>query len=282
MNKNYPLSIISEGAKIEDNVEIEPFVTIQDDVHIGEGSWIGSHVTIMSGTRIGKGCRIFPGAIIGSIPQDLKFEGEYSLLEIGNNVTIREYCTVNRGTRANGKTVIGDNTLIMAYVHIAHDCVIGKNCVLANNVTLAGHIQIGDFSILGGMVAAHQFIKIGDYCMIGGGSLIGKDVPHFVKAARYPLAYAGVNSVGLRRKGFSSDSINHIQDIYRTIYVRGHNTSQALQIIEAEIPASEERDNILSFIRQSKRGIIKSPRLNGSKFKDLPGKVLDNTTEDDY
>jgi UDP-N-acetylglucosamine acyltransferase len=275
MNKNYPLSFIHEGANIADNVEIQPFVTIEKDVVIGEGCWIGSHVTIMSGTRIGKNCRIFPGAIVGSIPQDLKFEGEHSLLEIGDNVTIREYCTINRGTRANFKTIIGDNTLLMAYVHVAHDCVIGKNCVLANNVNLAGHIQIGDHSILGGMVAIHQFVKIGAYSMIGGGSLVGKDVPPFVKAARYPLSYAGVNSIGLRRKGYPNETINHIQDIYRILYVRGHNTSQALQVIEAEISVTEERDQIVQFIRESTRGIIKSPRLNGSKFKDLPGKVLE-------
>jgi UDP-N-acetylglucosamine acyltransferase len=275
MNKNYPLSFIHEGATIADNVEIQPFVSIEKDVVIGEGCWIGSHATIMSGTRIGKNCRIFPGAIVGSIPQDLKFEGEHSLLEIGDNVTIREYCTINRGTRANFKTVIGNNSLLMAYVHVAHDCVIGQNCVLANNVNLAGHIHIGDHSILGGMVAIHQFVKIGPHSMIGGGSLVGKDVPPFVKAARYPLSYAGVNSIGLRRRGYDNETINHIQEIYRILYVRGHNTSQALQFIEAEISATEERDLVLQFIRESTRGIIKSPRLNGSKFKDLPGKILE-------
>lgn len=275
MNKNYPLSFIHDGAIIADNVEIQPFVTIENDVVIGEGTWIGSHATIMAGTRIGKNCRIFPGAIVGSVPQDLKFEGEYSVLEIGDNVTIREYCTINRGTRANFKTVIGDNSLLMAYVHIAHDCVIGKNCVLANNVNLAGHIQIGDHSILGGMVAIHQFVKIGSYSMIGGGSLVGKDVPPFVKAARYPLSYAGVNSIGMRRKGYRNEAINHIQDIYRILYVRGYNTSQALQLIEEEIQVTEDRDHIVQFIRESTRGIIKSPRLNGSKFKDLPGKMLE-------
>lgn len=275
MNKNYPLSFINEGAQIADNVEIQPFVTIQDNVVIGEGTWIGSHVTIMSGTRIGKNSRIFPGAIVGSVPQDLKFQGEDSTLEIGDNVTIREYCTINRGTRANGKTVIGDNTLIMAYVHVAHDCVIGRNCVLANNVNLAGHIEIGDFTTLGGLVAVHQFVKIGPHVMVGGGSLVGKDIPPYIKAARYPLAYAGVNSVGLRRRGYSATVINQIQEIYRYFYVRGYNTRQAIQHIEAEVPFTEERDIILQFIRESTRGVVKSPRLNGSKFKDLPVKIYD-------
>lgn len=275
MNRNYPLSFIHDGAIIADNVEIQPFVTIENDVTIGEGTWIGSHVTIMAGTRIGKNCKIFPGAIVGSIPQDLKFQGEYSLLEIGDHVTIREYCTINRGTKANYKTSIGDHSLLMAYVHVAHDCTIGKHCVLANNVNLAGHISLGDYSILGGMVAIHQFVKIGDYCMVGGGSLVGKDIPPFVKAARYPLAFAGVNSIGLRRHGFSLETIHHIQDIYRTLYVRGYNTSRALQIIESDMPVSDERDAVLQFIRESTRGIIKSPRLNGSKFKDLPAKEID-------
>jgi UDP-N-acetylglucosamine acyltransferase len=276
MNKNYPLSFISDGAKIADNVEVQPFVIIEDDVEIGEGSWIGSNVTIMKGTRIGKNCKIFPGAIIGSVPQDLKFEGEYTTLEIGDNVTIREYCTINRGTRANGRTAIGSHSLLMAYVHVAHDCVVGEHCVLANNVNLAGHIEIGDYTLLGGLVAVHQFVKIGSHVMVGGGSLVGKDIPPFCKAARYPLAFAGVNSIGMRRRGFSAEKIHHLQEIYRELFVRSQNTSQALRQIETAIEPSEERDNIIQFIRSSTRGILKRPRLNGSKFKGLPERDIDD------
>jgi UDP-N-acetylglucosamine acyltransferase len=214
----------------------------------------------MDGTRIGRNCRIFPGAIVGAIPQDLKFGGENSLLEIGDGVTIREYCTLNRGTKAGMVTQIGDGSLLMAYVHVAHDCIIGKHCIIANSVGLAGHIHIGDHAVLGGLSAVHQFVKIGEHAMVGGGSLVRKDVPPYVKAAREPLCYVGINSVGLRRRGFTSDQINHIQDIYRILYVHGNNTTKALELIEATIMASEERDRILSFIRSANRGIMKGFR----------------------
>ncbi|MDX1410041.1 MAG: acyl-ACP--UDP-N-acetylglucosamine O-acyltransferase, partial [Saprospiraceae bacterium] len=235
---------------------------------IGDGCKIGSSVTIMDGTRIGKNSRIFPGAIVGAVPQDLKFKGEESLLEIGENVIIREYCTINRGTKANYVTRISDNALLMAYVHVAHDCVIGHHCILANNVNLAGHIEVGDHAILGGLTAVHQFVKIGEHSMVSGGSLVRKDVPPYVKAAREPLCYVGVNSVGLRRRGFTNDQINHIQDIYRILYVHGNNTTQALQIIETTVKSTKERDHILSFIRNADRGIMKGFRhlnaLNGN------------------
>lgn len=268
-NQNFhPLACIDSGATIGDNVTIEAFATIEKDVVIGDNCWIGPHATIMSGTRMGSGCRIFSGAIVGSIPQDLKFKGEQTYLKVGNNVTIREYCTINRGTTASMETSIGDNSLLMAYVHVAHDCIVGKQCVLANNVTLAGHIEVGDYAILGGMVACHQFVKIGEYAMAGGGTLIGKDVPPYVKVARYPASYAGVNSIGLRRRGFSKETINSILDIYRVLFVKGYNTTQAVSIIEADMEVTEERDNILQFISQSQRGIIKGPRLNGHKLRD--------------
>lgn len=264
MNKKF--TDIHPKAKIGQNVKIGSFVTIEEDVIIGDGTEIGPNVCILNGTRLGKNCRIFPGAIIGSIPQDLKFDGEYSTLEIGNNVTIREYCTINRGTRANYRTEIQNNCLIMAYCHIAHDCVIGENCVLANCVNLAGHIRIGSKTILGGLSAVHQFVRIGDHVMVGGGSLVRKDVPHFVKAAREPLAYAGVNSVGLRRRGFSSEQIHNIQDIYRILYIKGYNTTQAVGVIEEKISATPEREKILSFIKGADRGIIKGMRpSNGHK-----------------
>ena len=254
------LSIIDPQAKIGKNVTIEAFTTISKDVVIGDNCWIGPNVSIMDGVRIGENCKIFPGAIIGAVPQDLKFDGEQSLVEIGNNVIIREYATLNRGTKANISTAIKDNCLLMAYVHVAHDCVLENNCILANNVALAGHIHIAPYARLGGLTAVHQFVKIGSHAMVGGGSLVRKDVPPYVKAAREPLAYAGVNSIGLRRAGFSSETINHIQDIYRILFVKGYNTSQALNIIETSIKASEKRDQIVNFIRQSDRGVMKGFR----------------------
>ena len=213
-----PLSFVHSGAKIDKSVVIEPFVTIESNVLIGKGTWIGSNVTIMEGARIGENCRIFPGAVISAIPQDLKFNGEDSIVEIGDNTTIRECATVNRGTTATGKTIIGKNCLLMAYSHVAHDCNIGDNCVIVNGVALAGHVTIGDFAILGGNSAVHQFVTIGRHAMISGGSLVRKDVPPFVKAAREPLSYIGINSIGLRRREFTEEKINEIQDIYRILF----------------------------------------------------------------
>ncbi|MCX6352801.1 MAG: acyl-ACP--UDP-N-acetylglucosamine O-acyltransferase [Bacteroidetes bacterium] len=251
------LAYIHPGAKIGANVEISSFVTIQDNVEIGDGCWIGPNVTIMSGARIGKNCRIFPGAVISAEPQDLKFKGEDTLAIIGNNVTIREYVTVNRGTKDRYKTVVGDNTLLMAYAHVAHDCVIGKNCVVANAVNIAGHVKIGDYAIIGGLSAVHQFVNIGAHSIISGGSLVRKDVPPFTKAAREPLAYVGINSVGLRRRGFSDKKISEVQEIYRWVYQKGANISQAITRIEAELPATEERDEIIGFIKRSERGVMR-------------------------
>lgn len=248
---------IHKDAQIGKNVTVDSFSTIAADVEIGEGTWIGPHVTIMDGVRIGSNCKVFPGAVLGAIPQDLKFEGEESILELGNNVTVREYCTLNRGTKANYKTHIKDNAMLMAYVHIAHDCIIHENAVLVNNVNLAGHVEVGKYAIVGGLSAVHQFVKIGDYCMVGGGCKVRKDVPHYTKAAREPLSYVGVNSIGLRRRGFSTRQINHIQDIYRIIFVKGYNTTQAIDIIEATINSSAEREHILSFLSRSDRGIMK-------------------------
>lgn len=248
---------IHPDAQIGHNVTIEPFTTIGADVVIGDNTWIGPHVTIMDGARIGKACKIFPGAVVGAVPQDLKYNGEYSLVELGDRVIVREYVTLNRGTKASHLTRIGSGSMLMAYVHVAHDCHIGKNCVLANGVTLAGHIEIEDFAILGGLTAVHQFVKVGKHTFVGGGSLVRKDVPPFVKAAREPLSYAGINSVGLRRRGFSLEQIHHIQDIYRILFVKGNNTSQALSLIETDIDATPERDYILEFIRRADRGIMR-------------------------
>ena len=259
---NQPLAYVHPQAKIARNVVIEPFVTIHKNVEIGEGTWVGSNVTIMEGARIGKNCKIFPGAVISAAPQDLKYAGEETTVEIGDNTTIREFVTVNRGTKESNKTVIGNNCLLMAYVHIAHDCVIGNHCILANAANLAGHITMHDFAILGGLSAVHQFVNIGTHVMISGGSLVRKDVPPYTKAARDPLSFVGINSIGLRRRGFTSEQINQIQDIYRVIYLKNMNVSQSLTYIETEIAASPERDEILSFISKSSRGIMKGYSYN--------------------
>ncbi|MCB0485447.1 MAG: acyl-ACP--UDP-N-acetylglucosamine O-acyltransferase [Flavobacteriaceae bacterium] len=254
---NQPLAYIHPGAKIATNVVVEPFTTIHNNVTIGSGTWIGSNVTIMEGARIGKNCRIFPGSVISAIPQDLKFEGEDSLAIIGDNSTVRECVTINRGTKAYGKTEIGENCLVMATAHIAHDCVIGNNSIIVNGVALAGHVIVGEHAIIGGLAAVHQFIHIGDHAMISGGSLVRKDVPPYTKAAKEPLSYVGINSIGLRRRGFTSEKIREIQHIYRILYQQNNNTSQALEIIEAELEATPERDMIITFIRNSQRGIMK-------------------------
>ncbi len=255
---NQPLAFIHSGAKIAQNVVVEPFSTIQNDVEIGEGTWIGPNVTIFEGARIGKNCKIFPGAVISAVPQDLKFNGEYTTTEIGDNSVIRECVTINRGTIDKNRTVVGKNCLIMAYVHIAHDCILGNNVILANGVQLAGHITLGDYVFIGGTCAVHQFVHIGQHAMIAGGSLVRKDVPPFIKAAREPLSYAGVNSIGLRRRGFSNEKIEEIQNIFRIIYLNGLNNSAAIDKIELELPATAERDEVINFIRNSERGILKS------------------------
>ena len=260
----HPYTYIDPNAKVASNVKIDPFTVIHGDVIIGEGTWIGSNVTIMEGTRIGKNCRIFPGAVLGAIPQDLKFNGENTTVEIGDNSTIREFVTINRGTIDRGKTKLGKNCLIMAYCHVAHDCIIGNNCILSNSVQLAGHVVIGDWAVIAGVSAVHQFVHIGQHSFIAGGSLVSKDVPPYIKAVRNPLSYGGVNSVGLKRRGFTLSQINQILDIYRVIYSRGLNTSQAIDFIEEELTATDERDEIVAFIRDSGRGIIKRFGKTGS------------------
>ncbi len=254
---NQPLAYVHPRAKIAKNVVIEPFTTIHNNVVIGDGTWIGSNVTIMEGARIGKNCNIFPGAVISAIPQDLKFQDEETTVEIGDGTTLREFVTINRGTLDRMKTVIGKNCWIMAYCHIAHDCIVGDNCVFSNNSTLAGHITVGDHVVLAGMAAIQQFCMIGSHAFVTGGSLVRKDVPPFVKAGREPLSYVGINSIGLRRRGFSTEKIREIQNIYRILYQKNYNNTQATEIIEAEMEATPERDEILQFIKNSQRGIMK-------------------------
>ncbi len=263
----HPLTYVHPDAKIANNVKIDPFTTIHKNGQIGEGTWIGSNVTIMEGARIGKNCRIFPSSVISAIPQDLKFKGEDTITIIGDNTTIRECVTINRGTSDKNATKIGNNCLIMAYTHIAHDCEIGNHCIFSNNTTLAGHIVVGDCVVLAGLTAVQQFVRIGSYAFVTGGSLVRKDIPPYVKAAREPLSYVGVNSVGLKRRGYSIEKINHILDIYRILFVRGYNVSKALSIIETEIPVSDERDEIISFVRETGRGIMKGYRRHN---EDMP------------
>ena len=252
-----PLAYIHPAAKIAPSVVIDPFVTIDQNVEIGEGTRICSNVTILEGSRIGKNCIIFPGAVIGAIPQDLKFRGEDALAIIGDNTTIRECVTVNRGTAARGKTQVGSNCLIMAYSHVAHDCIVGDNVIISNATQLAGEVVVDNYAVIGGGSLVHQFCHIGPHVMIQGGALVNKDIPPYVKAAREPIAFAGVNSIGLRRRNFSNDVIREIQDTYRYLYLSSMNVSDAIERIEAELPATKERDEIILFVRNSKRGIIR-------------------------
>ncbi|MEZ4800518.1 MAG: acyl-ACP--UDP-N-acetylglucosamine O-acyltransferase [Flavobacteriales bacterium] len=254
------LNVIDPRAKIGQNVTIGAFTTIEGDVEIGDGTWIGPNVTIMDGARIGRNCKIFPGAVISAIPQDLKFDGEVTTTEIGDNTIIRECCTLNRGTKDKFKTKVGKNCLLMAYVHIAHDTFVGDNCIIANSANIAGHVTIEDWVVIEGVVAIQQFVTIGQHCFIGGGSLVRKNVPPFIKAAREPLSYAGVNTVGLRRRGFANETIAHIEDVYRMIYVHNTNTSRAIHAAEMELPNTPEKEVILDFIRQSDKGIIRGPQ----------------------
>ena len=252
------LAYIHPDAKIGKDVTVEPFAFIAGNVTIGDGTWVGPNTTIMNGARIGENCRIFPSAVISGIPQDLKFRGEESTAEIGDNTTIRESATINRGTAAVGKTIVGSNCLLMAYSHVGHDCFIGDNAIIGNSSSLAGEVNVGDWAILSGGTLVHQFTHIGAHVIIGGGSKVRIDVPPFVKADRDPLSFLGLNSVGLTRRGFEKERIDEIHEIYRAIYQRGMNFSQALDLVEKEFKASPDRDYILEFIRKSERGIIRA------------------------
>jgi UDP-N-acetylglucosamine acyltransferase len=254
---NSKLANIHPGAKIAGDVEISPFATIYENVEIGSGCWIGPNVVIMNGARIGKNVRIFPGAVISGDPQDLKYEGEDTIAEIGDNTVIREYVTINKGTKAVDRTVIGKDCLIMSYVHIAHDCALKDRVIMGSYAGLAGEVEVDSWAIISPGSLVHQFVRIGAHVMIQGGSKVGKDVPPFVMAGRDPISFTGINSIGLRRRGFDNDTIYAIQEVYRIIYQRGLNISDALEFVEANLPASRERDEIILFIRGSKRGIIR-------------------------
>ncbi len=252
-----PLAVVHPEAKIGKDVTIEPFAVIEKDVVIGDGCHVFPHAVILDGARIGSGCRIFPGAVIAGVPQDLKFRGEVTTAEIGNNTTIRECATVNRGTASKGKTVVGNDCLIMAYSHIAHDCALKDHIIIGNASQIAGEVTVDDYAIISGGSLVHQFTRISKHVMIQGGSRIGKDIPPYTLIGRDPIVYCGINIVGLRRRGFTNQQVFLIQDIYRTLYTRGLNNSDALRAIETEYEPCEERDLILNFIKTSQRGIVR-------------------------
>ena len=248
---------IHPEARIGAHTQIANFVTIESDVVIGENCWIGSGAVIMNGARLGNNIQVFPGAVISAVPQDLKYRGEITTTEIGDGTIIREYCTINKGTSAAETTRIGRNCLIMAYCHVAHDCIIGDNCILANNVSLAGHIILGDYVVIGGLAAVAQFLRLGDHCMIGGYSQVRTNVPPYVKAAREPLAYVGINSIGLKRRGFDQDTIHRIQDMYRIIFVRGKKMHDAIDEVRVGFNGYPETEIVINFLESIEGGIIK-------------------------
>ena len=252
-----PLASISPDAVLGNNVKVDPFAVIQEGVKIGDDTHIMSNAVIMPRTTIGKSCLVYPGAVLGAVPQDLKFVGEETTVEIGDRTTIRECVTVHRGTKDKWKTVIGSDCLLMAYAHVAHDCLVGDHVILANSVQLAGHVIVGDYAIIGGLSGAAQFARIGAHTYITGHAVIKKDVPPFIKAGRSPLSYVGVNSVGLQRRGFTKEAVNEILEVYRNIYNKGLNITQALEFIERNLPESPEKTSIISFIKASDKGIVK-------------------------
>ncbi len=260
-----PLAYVHPNAKLGENVTVEPFAYIADNVTIGDNTWVGPGAVIHSGARIGKNCKIHTAASIACLPQDLKFKGEETTAVIGDNNDIRECVTISRGTASTGTTIIGDNNLLMAYVHVGHDCVIGSNCVVANRVSFAGEVHVGDWAVIGGHAAIHQWTHIGAHVMIQGGALLGKDVPPYVIVRNDTMRYAGVNRVGLTRRGFSSERVAEIHDACRILFQSGLNYINGCDEVEKQIPQSPERDYILEFIRSSKRGIIKPYAAGGEE-----------------
>ena len=251
------LAYVHPDAKLGKDVVVEAFAYVDSNTEIGDGTHIMPQATVLSGSRIGKNCIIFPSAVVGAVPQDLKFQGEETFAIVGDNTTIRECATVNRGTASRGYTKVGSNCLLMAYSHIAHDCVLNDNIIIGNATQLAGEVEIDDFAILSGGALVHQFTRIGKHVIIQGGAKVSKDVPPYIMAGREPLAYSGINSVGLKRRRFTNEQINTIQDVYRFLYQTGYNTTQALERIESELPKTDERDMIVEFVRASSRGIVR-------------------------
>jgi UDP-N-acetylglucosamine acyltransferase len=253
----HPTAVIHKNAHLNHDAKIGPYTVINEDVEIGEGTEIGSHVLIDSGTKVGRNCKIHHGAVLGTLPQDLKFGGEKTLLTIGDNTVIREYATLNRGTKWRGKTVVGKECFIMIYAHIAHDCLLGDHVILANSVNLAGHIEIGDYAIIGGVVPVHQFVKIGTHSIVGGGFRVQKDVCPYALVGGYPLKTMGLNIIGLKRRGFPEKTIEILKQTFKLLFRSNLNTSQAVEKIKREIELISEVEIILDFIAESERGIIK-------------------------
>ncbi len=265
----HPLAYVHPDAKLGENVTVEPFAYIAGKVTIGDHTRIGPHAVINDGAVIGQHCHIHPGAVIAGIPQDLKFKGEESTAEIGDYTTVRECATINRGTAARGRTTVGHHCLVMAYAHVGHDCEVGNYCVLVNNVSLAGEVEVGDWAILGGHVAVHQFSRIGAHVMVSGGTMVGKDVPPYLKVAHSPASYVGINTVGLHRRGFTPEQIGQIQDICRILFQQGNAYGKGCQLVEETLPESPFKQEYLTFFRESKRGVIKpyQARLKGEEIE---------------
>ena len=252
----HPTALVSTTANIDSDVKIGPFCIIEDNVNIKSGTSINSHVHISSNTFIGKDCQIFQGSVIGEIPQDLKYDGENSKLIIGDRTKIREFCTINKGTKASGKTVIGNDNLLMAYVHIAHDCIIGNNTIIANGVQVGGHVEIQDWATIGGMTPVHQFTRVGCHSFIGGGYRIVQDIPPYILAMGEPLQYAGINNIGLRRRNFPPDIRDIIKKIYKIIFQSKTNISESIKLINNHYAKYDEAQVIIEFIKNSDRGLI--------------------------
>lgn len=250
------LNSISTKAKIGTNVTVGDFTVIKDDVEIGNNVVIGSNVIIDNGARISDNVKLFHGAVISTIPQDLKFGGEITTLEIGENTVVREYATLNRGTAASGKTVVGKDCLLMAYSHVAHDCRVANNVIIANCGTLGGHVEVDDWAIVGGLVAVHQYVKIGMHSILAGFTKAVKDIPPYIMAGDNPMKFEGLNIIGLKRRGFTSDQIDGIKEFYKLLYKSGLNISDAIQNIIQTLPKTDEINNILNFIPRSTRGIL--------------------------
>lgn len=253
----HPLAYVHPDAKLGENVTVEPFAYIAGKVTIGDGTWVGPNAVINDGAVLGRECKIFSGAVIAGVPQDLKFRGEETMAVLGDRTMVRECATINRGTAAKGTTVVGSDTLIMAYAHVGHDCVVGNHCILANNVSLAGEVELDDWVILGGHTAVHQFCHIGKHAMTSGGTMVAKDIPPFIKVAHSPASYVGVNSIGLRRRGFTGEEVNEIMDICRIMFQNGYSYGKACGMLEEQLSASDAKQEMLEFFATSKRGVVK-------------------------
>lgn len=257
MSNIHPTAIVSPNAELADDVNVGPYTIIEDNVKIGSGSKIASSSLLASGATLGNNVEVHHGAVIGSIPQDLKFGGEVTQVVIGDSTIVREYATVNRGTKAYGTTTVGKECLLMAYSHVAHDCILGDGVIMANSVNLAGHIEVGDYVIIGGVVPVHQFVKIGAHAMIGGGFRVQQDICPYALVAGYPLKVTGINTVGLRRRGFKREVIKTLEKAFKLLFFSGLNTSQAVELIKSEVEQIPEVQELLNFIAKSTRGFVK-------------------------